>query len=115
MEQIGQLVPRVAGEMRGEDGRKDAMMEEVGLLYFSDSLPFLHRRDIALQAHLLKNLLHTQKRAVRIQKWVAPIGRAGNTGEHGSLGNIELRRGGCFPLIPETQNRKSGRLGPVGF
>ena len=85
--------------MRGERPRKHAGMKEVGLLYFSDSRPLLLSCDVTLQAHLLKDLLHAHKGAIRVHKWIASDWRAGNTGEHSSLGEIELRRGSRRGLI----------------
>ena len=99
MKQVGQLVDCIIGEMRGEDPWKHAGMKEVGLLYFSDSRPLLLSCDITLQAHLLEALLQAHKGAVRGHKWIASDWRAGNTGEHGSLGKIELRRGSRRGLI----------------
>src|SRR5947207_14718819 len=96
--------------MRGEHPGKHAAMKEVGLLYFSDSRPLLLSCDITLQAHLLEDLLHAHKGAVRVHKWIASDWRAGNTGEHGGLGKLELRRGSRPGPILETKVNKFLRV-----
>ena len=90
-----QLIQRVSDEVLCQAVvMNNSMMQEIALLYFNEGGLFLERSDVSLQAHLQKDILCALKGGLRMQKWIAQAGIAGDTGKCSRLGNVELGGGG---------------------
>ena len=102
-EYMHELIQHEIGKMWCAVEQTGSRLKEVGTLRLFHSIKRFNPGDILLRYHQTKYGLETLKTSFRMEQWIKGRRIAGNTGKHGGLRQVELRRGTFAGLILETK------------